>query len=106
MEPFYISANIAVARTRNARKSDFYQAEHILFPKLMGSAMERISDAAAEGKGECTWHVYSYLHEEHSEEVCRMAISLAEEKIEALGYRLVHKDENLYNIIWLSEGEE
>ena len=106
MIPTYISANIAVARTRNARKSDMYQAEHILFPQLMASVMGNIDEACKEGRGECNWHIYSWLLEGFNNDVCKAGISLAEEKIEALGFRLVHKDENCYHIIWLSEGEE
>ena len=106
MGPTYISANTAVARIRNARKSNFYQAEHILFPKLMADVMNNISEASAEGRGECYWHPYSWYLDEHNEEVCRTAIALVEDKIQALGFYLNNKDANRYQIVWLSEGEE
>ena len=106
MTPTYISANTAVARTRNARKSNFYQAEHILFPKMIADVMNNISEASAEGHGECYWHPYSWYFNEHNEEVCRAAISLVEDKIQALGFYLVNKGDDRYQIVWLSEGEE
>lgn len=106
MIPAYISANIAVARTRNARKSNFYQAEHILFPKMMADVMGNISEASAEGFGECSWHPYSWCLDEHNEEVFRTALSLVEDKIQALGFYLINKGDNRYKIVWLSEGEE
>lgn len=106
MTPTYISANTAVARTRNARKSNFYQAEHILFPKMIADVMNNISEASAEGRGECYWHPCSWYFNEHSKEVCRAAISLVEDKIQALGFYLINKGDNRYQIVWLSEGEE
>lgn len=102
----YISANVAVARTRNARKSNFYQAEHILFPRMMADVMSNISEASAEGHGECYWHPYSWYLDEHNEEVYRTAISLVEDKIQALGFYLINKGDDRYQIVWLSEGEE
>lgn len=106
MGPTYISANTAVARTRNARKSNFYQAEHILFPKMMGDIMGNIAEASAEGHGECYWHPYSWYFKEYNEEACRAAVSLVEDKIQALGFYLINKGDNRYQIVWLSEGEE
>lgn len=106
MTSTYISANVAVARTRNARKSNYYQAEHILFPRLMADVMSNISEASAEGRGECYWHPYSWYSDEYNEEVCRAAVSLVEDKIQALGFYLINKGDNRYQIVWLSEGEE
>ena len=106
MTPIYISASSAVARTRNARKSNFYQAEHILFPKMMSDVMSNISEASAEGRGDCYWHPYSWYSDEHNEEVFRTAISLVEDKIQALGFYLINKGDNRYQIVWLSEEEE
>ena len=47
----YIPANTAVARSRNARKSDAYQGEFIIFPSIMAMFMAEISERSGNGYG-------------------------------------------------------
>lgn len=99
----YISANIAVARTRNARQSDGYVGEYVIFPAMMCQIMDSIAEAAHAGKGECTYHLDPFYFQEHTVKATAIGRVLMEDKMVALGYRIVQEDENLYKFIWLSE---
>lgn len=102
----YISANIAVARTRNARNSDAYVATNKIYPALMAQAMEAISEASSEGKGKAKFHIQSYWFQEYSGNALKSAIGLAECKLIELGYYVIKHEEYHYELVWLSEGEE
>ena len=99
----YISANIAVARTKNARQSDGYVGEYVVFPALMAQIMESISEATHAGKGECIYHLHPYYFHEYTAKSVAIGRALMEDKMVALGYRIVQEDENLYKFVWLSE---
>ena len=101
----YISANTAVARTRNARKSDAYQGEFIIFPAVMAMFMGEISERSGNGYGSATCHIPESLYKEHSKPAVNMALILAEEKMIALGYYVENSGDN-YTFTWLSEGEK
>ena len=102
----YISANIAVARTRNARKSDAYIAMNKIYPGLMAQAMEAISEASGEGAGFAKFHIQQYWFEEYSNNALVFAIDLMECKLIELGYYLIKLENHRYEFVWLSEGEE
>ena len=99
----YISADIAVARTNNARQSDGYVSEHIIFPKMMEEIMNCISIATAIGKGETIYHLHNNLFSEYSTEAFHIACTFMEDKMTDLGYRIVKCEEDTYKFIWLSE---
>lgn len=99
----YISANIAVARTNNARQSDKYVGEHIIFPAIMEEIMSCISTATASGKGEVIYYLHSDLFSEYSTEAFHIACTFMEDEMTALGYRIVKCEEDTYKFIWLSE---
>lgn len=99
----YISANIAVARTKNARQSDGYTGEHIVYPAMMAQIMDCISTATILGKGEATYHLSPNAFSDHTAEAFEIGRKLMEEKMIALGYRIVQYDENIYRFVWLSE---
>ena len=99
----YISANIAVARTRNARQSDGYVGEYMVFPAMMCQIMDGISEATHAGKGEYTYHLDPYYFHEYTTKAIAIGRALMEDKMVALGYRIVQEDENLYKFVWLSE---
>lgn len=105
MTPIYISANIAVARTRNARKSDAYIATYKIFPGLMAQAMEAISEASGEGAGSAKFHIHQYWFQEYSNNALIGAIELMEHKLIELGYYLIKLENHRYEFVWLSEGE-
>ena len=99
----YISADIAVARTNNARQSDRYVGKHIIFPTIMEEIMSCISTATASGKGEVIYYLHNNLFSEYSTDAFHIACTFMEDKMTALGYRIVKCDENTYKFIWLSE---
>lgn len=99
----YISANIAVARTKSARQSDEYIGEHIIFPTMMEEIMSCICIATAIGKGEAIYPLHSNLFSEYSTRAFNIACTFMEDKMTALGYRIVKCDEDTYKFIWLSE---
>jgi hypothetical protein len=99
----YISANIAVARTKNARQSDGYVGEYVVFPAIMAQIMESISEATHAGKGECVYHLNPYYFHEYTAKAMAIGRALMEDKMVALGYRIVQESENLYKFVWLSE---
>ena len=99
----YISANIAVARTRNARQSDGYIGEYMVFPTIMCQIMDGISEATKAGKGEYTYHINHYYFDGYTEKAIAIGRALMEDKMVALGYRIVQEGENLYKFVWLSE---
>ena len=99
----YISANIAVARTKNARQSDGYVGEYVIFPAMMACIMDGISEATLAGKGECTYHLHPYYFHEYTTKAIAIGRALMEDKMMALGYRIVQEDENIYKFVWLSE---
>lgn len=101
----YLSANTAVARTRNARKSDGYQGEFIIFPSIMAMFMGEISNRSINGYGNAICHIPDSLYKEHSKSAINIALALAEEKMIALGY-YVEEVDGIYTFTWLSEGEE
>jgi hypothetical protein len=101
--PTYISANVAVARTRNARQSDGYIGEYTVFPTMMCQIMESISEATLAGKGECIYRLHPYYFHEYTAKSISIGRALMEDKMVALGYRIVQENENLYRFIWLSE---
>ena len=99
----YISANVAVARTNSARQSDGYVGEHIIFPKMMEEIMNCISIATAIGKGEAIYHLHNNFFPEYSARAFHIGCTFMEDKMTALGYRIVKCDEDTYKFIWLSE---
>lgn len=99
----YISANIAVARTKNVRQSDGYTGEHTIFPAIMAEIMDNISIATAHGKGEITYHLNPNTFYEHTTKALEIGRKLMEEKMITLGYRIVQINENIYQFVWLSE---
>ena len=99
----YISASIAVARTKNARQSDSYIGEYSIFPAMMAQIMDSIGIAAARGEGEITYHLNPNTFYEHTAVSLEIGRKLMEAKMESLGYRIIQVDENLYKFIWLSE---
>lgn len=99
----YISASIAVARTKNARHSDSYTGEHTIFPAMMAQIMDSIGIATARGEGEITYHLNPNTFYEHTTISLEIGRKLMEAKMESLGYRIVQEDENIYRFIWLSE---
>ena len=99
----YISANIAIARTKNARQSNGYIGENIIFPTIMDQIMDCISTAIALGKGEATYHFNPNTFHGYTKEAFEIGRSLMEEKMTTLGYIIVEYDENLYKFVWLSE---
>lgn len=99
----YISADIAVVRTNNARQSDKYVGEHIIFPAIMEEIMSCISTATASGKGEVIYYLHSDLFSEYSTEAFHIACTFMEDKMTALGYCIVKYNEDTYKFIWLSE---
>jgi hypothetical protein len=101
----YIPANTAVARSRNARKSDAYQGEFVIFPSVMAMFMAEISDRSGNGYGNAICHIPDSLYKEHSKPAINIALALAEEKMIALGY-YVEEVDGVYTFTWLSEGEE
>ena len=101
----YLSANTAVARTRNARKSDGYQAEFIIYPAIMAIFMREISERSSNGYGNATCHISDSFYKEYSKSAINIALTLAEEKMIALGYYTEEVD-GVYTFTWLSEGEE
>lgn len=99
----YISADMAVVRTNNARQSDRYVGENIILPTIMEEIMIRIYTATAIGKGEVIYHLHSDLFSEYSAEAFHIACTFMEDKMTVLGYRIVKCDESTYKFIWLSE---
>lgn len=106
MTPIYISANTAVARTRNVRKSDAYIAMDKIYPGLMAQAMEAISEASGEGAGFAKFHIQRYWFEEYNNNALASAINLMECKLIELGYYVIKFENYRYEFVWLSEGEE
>ena len=106
MMPVYISANAAVARTRNARKSDAYVAINKIYPGLMAHAMEAVSEASGEGAGRTKFHIQHYWFQEYSDNALTSAINLMECKLVELGYYIIKFENYHYELVWLSEGEE
>ena len=99
----YISADIAVVRTNNARQSDKYVGENIIFPAIIEEIMSCISTAIASGKGEVIYYLHSDLFSEYSTEAFHIACTFMEDKMIDLGYRIIKCDEDTYKFIWLSE---
>ena len=91
------------ARTRNARQSDGYIGEYIVFPDMMCQIMDGISEATKAGKGEYTYHIDPYYPHEYTAKAITIGRELMKDKMVALGYRIIQEDENLYKFVWLSE---
>ena len=99
----YISATQALVRTQNARKSDSYVGEYEVYPAMMAHIMDLITEATLAGRGSVTYHVDPYRFHEYTKKAVSIGRELMEEKMTALGYRIVEVDENLYNFIWLND---
>ena len=99
----YIGAQVAVARTKNARQSDSYIAQNTIHPILMAQIMQGILDASHEGMGEYVYYINSKQFDEYNEKAIEMGKTLMENTMATLGYRIVQKDENTYQFVWLSE---
>lgn len=99
----YISASQALARTQNARRSDGYVGEYEIYPAMMSHIMDLIIEATLAGRGSATYHVDPYRFHEYTKKAISIGRELMENKMVALGYRIVQEDENLYKFVWLSE---
>ena len=99
----YITATQALARTQSARKSDDYVGEYEVYPAMMAHIMDRITEATLAAKGSATYRIDPYRFENYSKKAVSIGRELMEEKMVALGYRIVEIDENLYNFIWLTD---
>lgn len=103
MDFYYMNASTAAARTRNARESDSYVSKNVIYPAFMAQIMSQISDASLEGEGHTRWTAKDLEVKEYSTRALCKAIDLVEEKLIALGYRLVSVSKTTYDIWWFND---
>lgn len=97
-ENLYISAEMAGARTRNARKSEGYIAKNEVYPKHMNIIMALISDASKYGDAKIQ---YSYSHlEGYDENLSIVGFKYVKNKMLALGYTVNVLNEDYCEFSW------
>lgn len=98
----FISAENAVARTNNARNADAYKGEHEVYPEMMKQIMDNIADVTARGKGSVFYDIsHNYFY--YTDKAIEIGRALMEDKMRALGYRIIQENENLYRFVWLTD---
>ena len=99
IESLYISADMARARTRNARKSEGYIAKNEVYPKHMDIIMALIADATKYGD---TKIQYPYSHlEGYDKNVSVMGFKYVRNKMLILGYTVNILDEDYCEFSWM-----
>ena len=99
VESLYISADMARARTRNARKSEGYIAKNEAYPKHMNIIMAFIADATKYGHDKIQ---YPYAHlEGYDKDVSIKGFKYVENKMLALGYTVNILDEDYCEFSWM-----
>lgn len=100
----YISADVAMVRTKNARNADTYKGEHEIYPEMMKQIMSNIADITARGEGSTFYNIdHLNYFSDYTDKAIEIGCALMVDKMRALGYRIIQEDENLYKFVWLTD---